>query len=59
MAIFFFSIHLNAKDKKYVYYAHLVSTVLGVFTVIAGLVFIVQSFLSILKVGDSCKYLLI
>lgn len=51
LAIFFFSIHLNSKDKRYVYYAHLVSTVLGVFTIIAAIVFIVQTFFSILKVS--------
>lgn len=51
LAIFFFSLHLKAKEKKYVYYAHLISTILGIFTVVATLVFIVQTVLSILQIG--------
>lgn len=54
LAIFFFSIHLKAKEERYVYYAHLISTILGVFTVIAALVFVVETFKSILKQGDNC-----
>lgn len=59
LAVFFFSIHLNSKEKRYVYYAHLISTILGVFTVISVIVFIVQLILSVLKVGNSCTLFVI
>jgi sRNA-binding regulator protein Hfq len=55
LAVFFFSIHLNSKDKKYLYYTHLISTVLGIFTIVTALVFLVQSFMSFLKIGSSCN----
>jgi hypothetical protein len=58
--MFFFSLHLNAKHKRFVYYAYLVSTILGIFTIIAMIVFLASTFLSF--IGDpnkACKLYII
>jgi len=51
----FFSLHLSAKEQKFVYYAHLSSTILGFFTFLAFIVFIVHMILNIVQKDKSCK----
>jgi hypothetical protein len=52
LAIVFFSLHLDYKAKRFVYYANLVSTLLGVFSFLTFVIFLVQLILGFVGVGD-------
>lgn len=51
-AIVFFSLHLDYKSKKFVYYIYLVSTLLGVFSMLTFIVLLVQTILGFVGTGD-------
>ena len=55
LSIMFFSLHLNSQSKKFTYYAHLSSSILGTFTFISFIVFIVHLILNIATDDKSCK----
>jgi hypothetical protein len=52
LAMIFFSLHLDYKNKKFIYYGYLVSTLLGVFTMLTFIVFLAQTILGLIGVGD-------
>ena len=55
LSILFFSLHLRAKDKRFTYYAHLASTILGVFVFASFMVFLVHTIVNIVQENQSCK----
>lgn len=52
LAMVFFSLHLDYKSKKFIYYAYLVSTLLGAFAMLSFIVFLVQVILGFVGSGD-------
>lgn len=54
LAIIFFSLHLDYKSKRFIYYANLVSTLLGVFSFLTFIIFLIQLILGLVGAGD-CK----
>lgn len=52
LAIIFFSLHLDYKAKRFVYYANLVSTLLGLFSFLTFIVFLLQTILGFVGVSD-------
>lgn len=54
LAIFFFSLHLDYKSKKFIYYTYLVSTILGILSMLSFIVFVAQTVQGFIGTGD-CK----
>ena len=54
LAIFFFSLHLDYKSKKFIYYTYFVSTVLGLLSMLSFIVFLAQTVQGFIGTGD-CK----
>jgi hypothetical protein len=42
LTIIFFSLHLKSDNKKFIYYIYLISTMMGVFTIVAFILYIVD-----------------
>lgn len=55
LVIFFFSLHLRANNKRYVYFIYLISTLLGIFMVLTVIIFIVDIIKSLTGEGN-CKF---
>lgn len=51
-AILFFSLHLDYKSKRFVYYANLVTTLLGLFAMLTFIVLALQVILGLVGSGD-------
>lgn len=52
LVIFFFSLHLRANNKRYVYFIYLISTLLGIFMVLTVIIFIVDIIKSLTGEGN-------
>ncbi len=52
----FFSLHLDYKSKKFMYYTYLVTTLLGVFSMLCFVVFLAQTIQGFVGSGD-CKFI--
>ena len=56
LSILYYSLHLDYQSKKFTYYAHLSSTILGTLTFISFIVFLVHIILNIALDDKSCNY---
>ena len=56
LSILYYSLHLDYQSKKFTYYAHLSSTILGTLTFISFIVFLVHIILNIALEDKSCNY---
>lgn len=52
LTMLFFSLHLDYKHKRFIYYSYLVSTVLGFLTILSVIVFVAETIVSIVGPPD-------
>lgn len=56
--ILFYSLHVNYKNKKFIYFTYLITTQLGLFSFLSFIVFFTETMKGFVGTGD-CNYFII